>query len=126
MKHALPAWSLAVSLLAASGARGGIDIPMIGQPSPFYGAAGKKVTAETTAEPTVLSLDDTVSFTLRIRGLDNAPAVRRPDLTVLDAFRDFQVEDDATSEVEPAGTRVFRYRLRPRRATVKAIPAIVF
>jgi hypothetical protein len=103
-----------------------LSIPSVGQPSPFYGAAGNGVKVESTAEPTVLTLDDAITFTLRVRNLANAPDVRRPDLGELDAFRDFQVEDDPTPAAEPPGTRVFRYHLRPRAATVTAIPAVVF
>ena len=102
------------------------DIPTVGRPSPFYGAAGKDVKVEATAEPTVLSLDDAITLTLRVRNLDNAADVQRPNLADLDVFRDFQVEDDPTPESEPAGTRAFRYQLRPRQATVANIPGIVF
>ncbi len=113
-------------LLTASAGAAEVVIPAVGQPAPFYGAAGKGVKVEATAEPTVLSLDDTITLTLRVRNLENAPDVRRPDLGELDAFRDFQVEDDPAPEAEPPGTRVFRYRLRPRAATVTAIPAVAF
>ena len=126
MKPALTGPSLFVLLLAAPFVPAEVAIPTVGQPSPFYGAAGHKVIAEATAEPTALTLDDTITFTLRVRNLDNAPDVRRPDLGELEAFRDFQVDDDPTQAPEPAGTRVFRYHLRPRRATVTAIPAVVF
>jgi len=119
---------LAACLLIAlpATAAAGVDIPSLGQPSPFYGAAGNGVKVETTAEPTDLTLDDTILFTLRVSNLANAPDVRRPDFGELESFRDFQVEDEPLSEVEPPGTRVFRYRLRPRRATVTAMPGIVF
>jgi len=117
---------LAVLLLTAPVGAAEVAIPAVGQPSPFYGAAGKGVKVEATAEPTVLTLDDTITFTLRVRNLENAADVRRPDLGELDDFRDFQVEDDPTPEAEPPGTRVFRYRLRPRAASVTAIPAVVF
>jgi hypothetical protein len=113
-------------IVLASAAAAGVDIPTLGQPSPFYGAAGKGVKVEATAEPTELSVDDTILFSLRITNLDNAPDVRRPDLGELEAFRDFQVEDDPATEPDPAGTRVFRYRLRPRPTTVTAIPGVVF
>lgn len=117
---------IAVLVVAAPVGAAEVTIPAVGQPSPFYGAAGKGVKVEATAEPTVLSLDETIAFTLRVRNLENAADVRRPDLGELDAFRDFQVDDDPTPGAEPPGTRVFRYRLRPRAATVTAIPTIVF
>ena len=110
LKDALTA-GLIVAFAGATSAAG-VDIPTLGQPSPFYGAAGKGVKVEATADPTELTLDDAILFTLRITNLDNAPDVRRPDLGELEAFRDFQVEDDSTPASEPAGTRVFRYRLR--------------
>src|SRR5262249_1839036 len=99
-------------------------IPVIGQPTPFYGAAGQKVKAEAKAEPVTLTSDDTIVFTLRILNLDNAADVQRPDLSEIDAFRrNFQIEDGPPADTEPAGTRIFRYTLRPRRETVTAIPA---
>lgn len=122
MPRLLAGSTLALFLAAAVAA----DIPTVGRPSPFYGAAGKGVTVEATAEPTVLSLDEAITFTLRVRNLDNAADLQRPNLAELDAFRDFQVEDDPTPEPEPAGTRVFRYQLRPRQALVTNIPGIVF
>src|SRR5262245_29178539 len=97
-------------------------IPVIGQPSPFYGAAGKKVKAEAQAEPLTLSTEDTIVFTLRILNLENPADVQRPDLSEIDAFRrDFQIEDGPPADTEPAGTRIFRYKLRPRRDSVTAI-----
>jgi hypothetical protein len=117
---------IAVLLLAAPAGAAEVMIPAVGQPSPFYGAAGRGVKVESSAEPTVLTIDDTIVFTLRVRNLENAPDVRRPDLGELNPFRDFQVDDDPTPEAETPGTRVFRYRLRPRTATVTAIPAVVF
>lgn len=126
MKPILAAWPIAALLLLASGAQAAVEIPAIGQPSPFYGAAGKGVQVEATARPTELTLDDVIEYTLRVRNLDNAAAVQRPDLAALDSFRDFQVEDDPSAEPEPAGERVFRYHLRPRRAAVTEIPGVVF
>lgn len=126
MKRILPVGSVLAALLAASGVGAAVDIPVVGQPSPFYGAAGRGVKVEATAQPTELTLDGVITFTIRVRNLDNAGDVRRPDLSELDAFRDFQVEDDPAPESESPGTRVFRYLLRPRQATVTTIPAIVF
>ncbi|HKB05214.1 MAG TPA: hypothetical protein VKD90_23520 [Gemmataceae bacterium] len=115
--------ALALPLLLAAAAVGEVRIPAIGQPSPFYGAAGKGVTVTANAEPTELTADDFVTYTLRVSKLDNAADVQRPDLNEIEPFRtDFQIEDEKTAEVEPAGTRIFRYRLRPRRADVVAIP----
>jgi hypothetical protein len=103
-----------------------VEIPSVGQPSPFYGAAGRGVKVEVTADPVELGPEDTLTYTIRVRNLDNPADVRRPDLNEFDAFRDFQVDDDPTPVTEPAGTRVFRYRLRPRKATLTAVPGFVF
>jgi hypothetical protein len=117
---------MATLLILTGIATADVVIPTIGQPSPFYGAAGRGVKVEATAEPTELTLDGSISFALRISNLDNAADVRRPDLAELEGFRDFQVEDEQTPEAPPAGTRIFRYQLRPRRANLTAIPAIAF
>jgi hypothetical protein len=122
----LSTYSPLLALLLAPAAAGAVDIPPVGQPSPFYGAAGKNVKIEIAAEPTELSIDDTLIYTLRVRNLDNPADVRRPDLGEIDAFRDFQVDDDSEPVSEPSGTRIFRYRLRPRKATLTAVPGFVF
>jgi hypothetical protein len=119
-------WPLLAFLFGPAVGRAGVEIPTVGQPSPFYGAAGKGVKIEVAVEPVELSLDDTLTYILRVRNLDNPADVRRPDLGEIDAFRDFQVEDDAEPVTEPAGTRVFRYRLRPRKASITAVPGFVF
>jgi hypothetical protein len=119
--------ALALTLLLASFTAAEVRIPAIGQPSPFYGAAGKGVTVTATAEPTELSADDFVLYTLRVSKLENATDVQRPDLSEIEAFRTaFQIEDERTTETEPTGTRVFRYRLRPRRADVSTVPVFTF
>jgi hypothetical protein len=103
-----------------------VRIPAIGQPSPFYGAAGTGVAISATADPTHLHLDDWLVYTLRIEKLANAADVRRPDLNAINEFASaFQIEDAATP-IEPKGARLFRYRLRPRRSDVTSIPAFTF
>ena len=115
-------------LLSLSAARADdAMIPVIGQPTPFYGAAGTGVTVEASADRTELTPQDTIAYTLQIQHLANAADVQRPNLTEIDAFyKDFQIEDVDAAEQHAAGTRVFRYRLRPRRATVASIPALSF
>ncbi|HEX3146844.1 MAG TPA: hypothetical protein VHR66_02010 [Gemmataceae bacterium] len=119
---------LVVAMILSSPAvgRAEVDIPSIGQPVPFYGAAGKNVRVEANVEPIELGPNDFLTLKLTISRLDNASDVRRPELGELDAFRDFQIDDDANSEPDPPGQRVFRYRLRPRRAAVTAVPGFVF
>jgi BatD DUF11 like domain len=115
-------------LLSFSAARADdVTIPVIGQPTPFYGAAGTGVTVEAAADRTELTPTDSIVLTLRIRRLINAADVQRPDLSAIEAFsKDFQIEDVDATEPQPEGTQVFHYRLRPRRATVATIPAISF
>jgi len=104
-----------------------VAIPVVGQPSPFYGAAGKKVKIEATATPTELTLDDSILLTLRIEGLLNAAEVERPNLADIEFFsRDFQIEDEPNEDEKVGGKCVFQYRLRPRGMKVKAIPEFVF
>ena len=85
------------------------------------------VTAEAGVDRAELTLADSIVLTLRIRRLVNAADVQPPDLSAIEAFsKDFQIEDEEVTEPLSAGTRIFRYRLRPRRATVASIPAITF
>jgi hypothetical protein len=121
-------FAMLAMLLTLSAARADdIAIPVIGQPTPFYGAAGTGVTVEANADRTELAPEDTIVYTLRVQHLVNAADVQRPDLTEIGAFdKDFQVEEVDVTEPQPAGTRIFRYRLRPRRASVANIPALPF
>ena len=114
-------------LLLAVPARAAVAVPVVGQPSPFYGAAGRAVKAMATVEPAEIVIDDSLVFTLTIQGLLNPADVKRPDLSAIEEFRrDFEVSDDATPVSEPAETRVFRYRLRPYKTTVQAVPSVSF
>jgi hypothetical protein len=115
---------IAIILAIPAFGRAEVNIPAIGQPSPFYGAAGSGVKLETSAEPIEVGPNEFLTFTLRISRLDNAGEVRRPELAEIDAFRDFEIEDVAEPGADSAGTRTFRYRLRPRRANIRAIPGL--
>jgi hypothetical protein len=116
-----------MALIIAPATRAEVAIPVIGQPSPFYGAAGKAIKVEARADPVELSVDDSLVYTLTIRNLLNPADVQRPDLGEIEAFRrSFQIDDVTDPVTEPAGTRVFRYRLRPRRADITAIPKLTF
>jgi len=114
--------------LGVVNARAEVDIPVVGRPSPFYGAAGSDVKLTVTAAPTDVTLDDAIILTLRLQNLVNAADVQRPELADLgDAFhRDFQIDEEPATDPEPKGTRLFRYRLRPRQLTITEIPRIVF
>jgi hypothetical protein len=114
-------------VVLTSVARAELSIPVIGQPSPFYGAAGKGIKVEAKADPVELTLDGSLVYTLTVRNLANPGDVQRPDLNEIDGFRrNFQIEDEPADRAEPNGTRVFRYCLRPRTAEVRAIPKFTF
>ncbi len=118
------AWALFICTTTASAE---VTIPAIGQPSPFYGAAGKGVKVDTSASPTELTLDDSIVYTIRVSNLLNAAEVERPNLTAIEAFqRNFQIADEPTTEAEPPGTRIFQYRLRPRQTKATSIPGLAF
>src|SRR4029077_9041554 len=94
---------LLLGLAAPIYAAGEVMIPVIGQPSPFYGAAGTKEKVEAQDEPLTVTSDDTIVFTLRIQNLDNPADVQRPDLSEIDSFRrDFQIEDGPPADTESA------------------------
>jgi hypothetical protein len=114
-------------LLLAPLAKADVVIPVVGRPSTFYDAAGKDVQIAASAEPTELTLDDTIRLTIRVSNLVNAPDVQRPDLKDIEEFRrDFQIIDEPSQESPASGTRVFSYRLRPRHVRVATIPILVF
>lgn len=120
------AWPF-VLLLFGSPVSADFNIPTVGQPSPFYGAAGKDVKVEASASPTDLTLDDSILLTLRVSRLLNPSDVQRPDLTTIDEFhRNFQIGDEPATDAEPAGVRVFKYRLRPRHTKVTTVPRLIF
>src|SRR3712207_7406392 len=45
----------------------------------FYGAAGRGVKVEAAADPTELTLEDSLVYTLRVRNLANPADVQRPE-----------------------------------------------
>lgn len=101
-------------------------IPVVGRPKPFYGAAGNAIKLECHAESAQVRLDETVRYTLTVHGLIHPASMARPDLREDEAFRnDFNIEDEPTTLPEPAGTRIFHYRLRPHRQSITFIPGYV-
>jgi hypothetical protein len=114
-------------LVFTCAARADVVIPSVGQPTPFYGAAGKGVKIEASVSANEITQNDTILYTFRITNLLNAANVQHPNLAEMDEYnRDFQIEDEPTTEREPDGTRIFHYRLRPRRASLIAIPGFAF
>lgn len=103
-----------------------VNIPVVGQPSPFFGAAGRGVVAVARVEPTKITRDESCDLSIQVSNLLNAPDVRRPAIEDLGEFtKDFQVDNLPDGLAKP-GERIFRYRLRPRRMEVTEIPVIVF
>src|SRR5262245_61265476 len=76
--------SLLLLRCGTAAAVGEVSIPVVGQPSPFYGAAGSGVKIETIASPVELAIDDSLLFTIRVSKLVNADDVQRPDLSAID------------------------------------------
>jgi hypothetical protein len=100
--------------------------PVAGQPVHFGGAVGKyRIRAE--AEPTHLQAEDALTLTVTITG-SGPPRhpPRRPDLRRLPEFARSFVIDDLAGPPPSAGVWIFRYRLKPRSARVKEIPALRF
>lgn len=119
--------SLALWLFCAANAIAAVDIPVLGRPTPFYGGAGSDVKLIVSAAPTDVTIDDSILLTIRVENLVNAKDVERINLEEIEAFhRDFQIADELTPESEPNGTRIFRYRLRPRQLSIAEIPRLVF
>jgi hypothetical protein len=100
--------------------------PVAGRPDNFTGAIGS-YRVETRAQPTQLRAEDALLFTVRITGTGSLENVPRPDLRRETAFiKRFQVDNLGDRYLSAARAREFDYRLRPRNATVTAIPPVSF
>jgi hypothetical protein len=106
------------------------DIPLVGRPAdlPFSGASGA-FEIEARAEPTRLRLEDTITFTIRVRA--TAPVrhpPHRPDLRQLRSFAEnFFIEEPDEGERHLDGQTIeFVYYLKPRRADVNEVPSMAF
>ena len=121
--------SLSLSQLAPPTLRAAdVTIPVVGRPvADFYDAAGTPVIVEAKAEPTELTTDDSLTYTLSVRNLLNPAQVRRPDLHQLPDFEQaFQITDLPDPLTKSTDRRVFAYRLRPRDSSVKEVPPLRF
>lgn len=104
-----------------------LAIPVVGQPSPFYGAVGKNVTISAEVVPTEFPKDGICTYSLQIKQLMNASSVRRPSLDEIKEFKqDFQIDTLPDGPTTKPDERIFRYRLRPRRADISRIPEFTF
>jgi hypothetical protein len=101
--------------------------PVGGRPLHFDGAIGSFKIA-TRAEPTQLQAEDPLILTVQLTASGPASqAPKRPDLRRWPDFaRRFQIDDLSAQDASGAYTWEFRYRLKPRNAEVKAIPALRF
>jgi len=115
--------TLLLLTLAGPAAADAVTIPVVGRPSPFFGAAGHTVTAAAAVEPTAISRDQSCTLTLRLGNLLYAADVRRPTLEDFEDFQDFQVTALPDGRAGN-GERAFRYELRPRRVGVLEVPVI--
>lgn len=104
-----------------------VTIPVVGRPVPFFNAASHNATALATTDRSTVSLDESMELTLTFGNLLNPGDVIRPDLKSVDSFaRQFQIDDLSDGSNPPAGSAVFRYRLRPRSLDVGEVPRFVF
>src|SRR5437588_324538 len=105
-----------------------IEPPVAGQPVNFSGAIGSYAISM-QAEPTALEAEERILLKVRIAvtGTGSLHQIERPDLRKLPQFnKRFEIENGAAHDLPKAKTREFEYRLRPRNAEVKQIPALPF
>ncbi len=120
-------WAIGVRAAAPSE---GEAIPTVGRPVdlPFSEASGW-FEVQARAEPTSLSVESPLTFTLVVRAVQ--PARQEPqrlDLRQLPEFAEaFYIDDVGEQAARPdARTWEFSYRLKPRRLEVRAIPSVPF
>jgi hypothetical protein len=101
--------------------------PLVGRPVDFAGAVGGPFVVQWIAQPTTVTAEAPLTLTLRVIGKGDLAAMPRPALGKLAAFKSFAIEDldDRLIAGNPP-RREFRYRVRPRSASVKEIPRFKF
>lgn len=101
--------------------------PIVGRPADFSGAIGGPFAVTASIEPNEVAVEQPFVLTMHIMGPGNLRAMPRPALGKQPAFQSFAVDDldDEFKDGSPP-SRVFRYRLRPRTADVREVPAIRF
>jgi hypothetical protein len=127
-------WLAAVLLALAPALGRADDPPLRNRPAHFSDAVGL-FGVSTEAKPTELAPGQTLTLTVRVTATGPArEPPRRPNLKELPAFAEhFYVEnlpgpDDRPDEASAAGKSAweFAYRLKPRDATVDAVPSLPF
>ncbi|MEZ6143505.1 MAG: hypothetical protein R3B84_23300 [Zavarzinella sp.] len=98
-----------------------VKIPIIGQPDPFYGAAGSTVTIMPSAEPAELEPNQAIRYRLVIDGIINPSDVTQPDLGMIAAFQESFTCKTISSAIANQQL-AWEYELIPRSRQVQAIP----
>ncbi len=103
-----------------------VQPPVAGRPANFSGGIGSfRVTSR--AVPTEIQAEDAIQFTVRVTGSGALQAIQRPDLRRLPSLASrFSVENLGDRFLAKENAREFDYRLRPKSANVKEIPAVPF
>jgi hypothetical protein len=121
-----------VFLCAAASARtaedsDAVEPPVAYRPANFSGAIGSGYRVRMRAAPTELQAEDSLTLTVSITGKGMLQEIPRPDLRRLPRFaQQFQIDNVADRYDSALKTREFDYRLRPRTAAVKEVPALPF
>src|SRR6516162_5418477 len=101
------------------------EAPLVGRPSDyFYNAIGQHVRLEMSAKPTEVEVEGGIELILRVTGAENPAEIHRPDLRQVDEYaRAFHIDDldESSNAGIEAGSRTFRYHLRPKNEGVKEI-----
>jgi hypothetical protein len=98
-----------------------------GRPIYFDGAVGSRFRVQMRATPTDLLAEDPLLLTIRVTGTGNVQEIRRPDLRRLPRFSQrFHIENLTDRFLSAEQSQEFDYRLRPRTASVREIPALPF
>jgi hypothetical protein len=104
-----------------------VEPPVAYRPANFSGAVGSGFRVQMRAAPMELQAEDPLTLTVSITGNGRLEEIPRPDLRRLPRFaRQFQIDNLADRYIPAKKTREFDYRLRPRTADVKEIPALPF
>jgi hypothetical protein len=115
-----------VLLLTWSAKADDVEPPVAGRPELFSGAVGD-YRLTTRAAPTELSAEDALTLTVRLTGTGPLRGVVRPDLRRLPRFaKVFHIENGPERDLPKEHAREYDYRLRPRSADVKEVPALPF
>jgi hypothetical protein len=101
-------------------------VPSQGQPPGFNGAVGR-FHLQVSAEPTHLQVGDPLTLTVTVHGeqdslLDTVRPLALQKQATLD--KDFKIHTDPPQVKTEQQSKTFTYTIRPRRADVRAVPAI--